>query len=606
MPALADTTVRLLGQEPLAGRIPTAEQLRIAGILDRAGFAYLEVSGGGVFDSAVRRGIESPWERIRALKARLSTPLGLALRGRFLVGSRPVDNDFIRRFIASAAANGIDVFRLHDPLNDVSNLREAADAVATAGGEFEAGIVYSPGRTGETDPLMEQARELPNLGAARVLLHDPTGSLQPHRARELVTGLREVTGLPVGIYCQGSVGNALAAALEAARAGAELIACAVYPIALTLHRVSGESLAEALAGLGLECDVDLSALWEASDFVDEHIGDEPVTPLAPRVAVRAARHDLPASLVATLDANLRTQLAGDRLDETIEELIRIRAEVGWPPLASPIGQVLGSQALLNVLAASRYAVVVDELRALVEGRLGTPPAPIDKAVQRAVALTADPDSEEDATAPGLQEVRAQAEGLASSEEELLLLGLFGDEAEPLLRTIRGRSSGDEALAAGGVDQARAERIRELVRIVQETGIGEVTIEEGGMRVTVRRSDDRSGSVGPAETSLAVGDVAETEAPLGPSTNGLIRVEAPMVGTFYRAAEPGAPPFVEEGQPVGAGQTLCILEAMKLMNEVKSDVEAIVRAIHVENAEPVEFGQLLFELEPVIGRPLDAL
>ncbi len=606
MPALADTTVRLLGQEPLAGRIPTAEQLRIAGILDRAGFAYLEVSGGGVFDSAVRRGIESPWERIRALKARLSTPLGLALRGRFLVGSRPVDNDFIRRFIASAAANGIDVFRLHDPLNDVSNLREAADAVATAGGEFEAGLVYSPGRTGETDPLMEQARELPNLGAARVLLHDPTGSLQPHRARELVTGLREVTGLPVGIYCQGSVGNALAAALEAARAGAELIACAVYPIALTLHRVSGESLAEALAGLGLECDVDLSALWEASDFVDEHIGDEPVTPLAPRVAVRAARHDLPASLVATLDANLRTQLAGDRLDETIEELIRIRAEVGWPPLASPIGQVLGSQALLNVLAASRYAVVVDELRALVEGRLGTPPAPIDKAVQRAVALTADPDSEENATVPGLQEVRAQAEGLASSEEELLLLGLFGDEAEPLLRTIRGRSSGDEALAAGGVDQARAERIRELVRIVQETGIGEVTIEEGGMRVSVRRGDDRSGSVGPAETPLAVGDLAETEAPLAPSTNGLIRIEAPMVGTFYRAPEPGAPPFVEEGQPIGAGQTLCILEAMKLMNEVKSDVEAIVRAIHVENAEPVEFGQLLFELEPVVGRPLDAL
>jgi oxaloacetate decarboxylase (Na+ extruding) subunit alpha len=261
--------------------------------------------------------------------------------------------------------------------------------------------------------------------------------------------------------------------------------------------------------------------------------------------------------------------------------------------------------LLNVLAASRYAVVVDELRALVEGRLGTPPAPINKAVQRAVALTADPDSEEDATALGLQEVRAQAEGLASSEEELLLLGLFGEEAEALLRTIRGRSSGDEALVGGGVDQARAERIRELVRIVQETGIGEVTIEEAGMRVSVRRSDDRSAAVGAAEP-LAVGDVSETEIPVEPSTNGLIRVEAPMVGTFYRAPEPGAPPFVEEGQPFGAGQTLCILEAMKLMNEVKSDVEGIVRAIHVENEQPVEFGQLLFELEPVVGRPLDAL
>jgi oxaloacetate decarboxylase alpha subunit len=602
MPALADTTIRLLGQDPLAGLMPTADQLRVAEVLDGAGFAYLEVSGGGCFDSAVRRGVESPWERIRALKARTTTPLGLALRGRFLVGSRPVDEDFVRRFIASAAANGIEVFRLHDPLNDVSNLRQAAEAVAKAGGEFEAGLVYSPGRTGETAPLIEQARELPELGAARVLLHDPTGSLQPHRARELVTGLRESTGLPVGIYCQGSAGNALAAALEAARAGAELIACAVYPLALSLHRVSGEALAEALIGLGLDCDVDVAALWAASDLVDEHIGDEPVTPLAPRIAVRAAEHDLPAGLVAALDANLRAQTAGDRLDEVLAELQRIREEVGWPPLASPIGQVLGSQALLNVLAASRYSVVVDELRVLVEGRLGTPPAPVDPTIVRAVALTADPDSEKE-TVPLLNELRAEAEGLAASEEELLLLGLFGDDAEPLLRTIRGRSTGEERLGAGGVDQARAERIRELVRIVQESGIGEVTIEEGGMRVSVRRSDEGAGPESPAGL-LAADELEPT--PVAPATNGLVRVEAPMVGTFYRAPQPGAPPFVEEGQPVVPGQTLCVLEAMKLMNEVKAEVEGIVRAIHVENAAPVEYGQLLFELEPVNGRPLDAL
>jgi oxaloacetate decarboxylase alpha subunit len=602
MPALADTTIRLLGQDPLAGLMPTADQLRVAETLDKAGFAYLEVSGGGCFESAVRRGIESPWERIRALKARTSTPLGLALRGRLLVGSRPVDEDFIRRFIASAAENGIDVFRLHDPLNDVSNLRQAAEAVATAGGDFEAGLVYSPGRTGETEPLIEQARELPELGAVRVLLHDPTGSLQPHRARELVTGLRESTGLPVGIYCQGSAGNALAAALEAARAGADLIACAIYPLALTLHRVSGEALAEALDGLGLECDVDVALLWQASDLVDEQIGDEPVTPLAPRIAVRAAEHDLPAALVAALDANLRTQSAGDRLDEVLAELGRVREEVGWPPLASPIGQVLGSQALLNVLSASRYSVVVDELRQLVEGRLGTPPAPVDPTIVRAVALTADPDLEED-TVPPLSELRTEAEGLASSEEELLLLGLFGDDAQPLLRTIRGRSTGEERLGAGGVDQVRAERIREVVRIVQESGIGEVTIEESGMRVSVRRSDDGGGAAAPA-AQLGAGEAEP--APVAPASNGLLRVEAPMVGTFYRAAQPGAPPFVEEGQPVASGQTLCILEAMKLMNEVKAEVEGIVRTIHVENAEPVEYGQLLFELEPVGARPLDAI
>jgi oxaloacetate decarboxylase (Na+ extruding) subunit alpha len=598
MPGLADTTIRLLGQDPLAGRLPTADQLRVAEILDRAGFSYLEVSGGGCFDSAVRRGIESPWERIRALKGRTKTPLGLALRGRFLVGSRPADDDFVRRFIASAAANGIDVFRLHDPLNDVSNLREAAAAVADAGAEFEAGLVYSPGRTGETTALVEQARELPSLGAARVLLNDPTGSLQPHRARELVTGLRDATGLPIGIYCQGAAGNALAAALEGARAGADLIACAVYPIALSLHRVSGEALSEALNGLGLECNVDVASLWTASDVVDEFIGDEPVMPLAPRIAVRAAEFDLPAGVVAALDTNLRAQGQADRLDEVIEELVRIREEVGWPPLASPIGQFLGSQALLNVLSASRYGVIVDEVRALVDGKLGTPPGPVDPSVRRAAALTSDPESEE-AAAPPLDEVRAQAGDIAASEEELLLLGLFGDRAEPLLRTIRSRSTGEERLGAGGVDQARAERIREIVRIVQESGIGEVTIEEAGMRVSVRQTEEVPPSTEPVVPRLAD---EEDVIPGAASANGLVRVEAPMVGTFYRAAAPGAAPFVEEGTPVALGQTLCILEAMKLMNEVKSDVEGIVRAIHVENAQPVEFGQLLFELEPVNGLP----
>jgi len=603
VPALVDTTIRLLGQEPLAGRMPTAAVLRLAEILDGAGFDLLEISGGGDFDSAVRRGVESPWERIRALKARTKTPLGMALRGRFLVGSHPVDGDFVRRFVASAAENGIDVFRLHDPLNDVSNLRDAAEAIEAAGREFDAGLVYSSGKTGETDSLVEQARKLSELGAARVVLHDPTGSLQPHRVQELVGRVGEASGLPVGVYCQGAAGNALAAALEAARAGAELIACAVYPVALTLHRVSGEALAQALAGLGLECSVDVQALWRAADLIDEHIGDEPVTPLAPRIAVRAAEHSLPAGLVAAIDMHLRAHAAGDRIDEVLDELERIRAEAGAPPLAAPISQILASQALLHVLSARRYQTVVDELRALVEGSYGKPPGPVDPTVLRAVELLSDGEADEPEEV-ALSDLRKEAAGLASSEEELLLIGLFGEQAEALLRTIRARGEGAETLAGGAVDQARAERIREIVRIVQDTGVGEVTIEEDDLRVTVRRTDDRRELPVPSAGSLEV-EEPELE-PVAPRSDGLVRVEAPMVGTFYRSPQPGAPPFVKEGEPVGAGQTLCILEAMKLMNEVKSDLDAIVRAVHVENAQPVEFGQLLFELEPLNGRPLDAL
>jgi oxaloacetate decarboxylase (Na+ extruding) subunit alpha len=586
--------------------MPAADLLRLAELLDGAGFAYLEVSGGGVFDTAVRRGVESPWERIRALKTRTKTPLGMALRGRFLVGSRPVGGDFARRFVASAAESGIDVFRLEDPLNDVSNLREAGEAIVSADREFEAGLIYSPGKGGETKPLVEQAKRLPELGAARVLLHDPSGALEPHRAHELVVALAEGSGLPVGLYCQGAAGSGLASALEAARAGADLIACAVYPIALTLHRVSGEAAASALAGSGMDSGVDIETLWQAAEIVDEFIGDDPVTPLAPHIAVRAAQHELPAGLVAAIDTRLRAHGAHDRLDDVLEELAVIRSEAGSPPVAAPIGQILASQAIVHVLSASRYQTVVDELRALLDGRFGTPPGPIDPTVQRAVSLVSQGVGAEE-PAPDLDEIREDAAGLAASEEELLLLALFGEEAEPLLHAIRDRSSGEDSLLGGGVDQTRAERIREIVRIVQETGIAEIAVEEEGTRVSVRRTEERV----PLEAAEPLSSIAEPEVPAAepaaePATDGAIRVDAPMVGTFYRAAQPGAPPFVEEGDAVAPGQTLCILEAMKLMNEVKSDIEGVVRTIHVQNGQAVEYGQALFDLEPLLARPLDAL
>ncbi len=599
VPQLYDTTIRLLSQEPLAGVVPTGEVLRIAEVLDKAGFGCLEVSGGGVFDAAVRRGVESPWERIRAIDARTTTPLGIALRGRFLVGSKPVSPDIVRRFVSCAAENGIHVFRLHDPLNDVSNLREAGEAIVGAGRELHVGLVYSPGRTDEADALVEQAGRLGDLGATRVLLNDPTGALLPHVTQDLVVRLGEASGLPVGLYVQAAGGTALANALVATRVGADVIATAVYPLALALHRISGESLAEALHGLGRDTGVDVARLWEASDVVDEHIGDEPLAPLAPRIAVRAAEFDLPAGLVAALDVHLRAHAAADRLLDTLNEVVRIREESGWPPLAAPIGQILGSQALLNVLSARRYGTVLDEFRQLVTGAYGVPPAPIEPSVRRAVELLAGDVRSIDEDPPSAEDVREAADGLASSEEDLVLLAMFGDEAETLLQTIRKRHSREASLLVGDVDAQRAERIRELVKIVQESGVGEIEIEDEGMRVSVRRADE------PSAVPLTIAGepiAADYEAVAGPAvTLGTVRVESPMVGVFYRASQPGAPPYVELGDVVSAGQTLCVLEAMKLFNELKAETDGRIRAIHVDNAQAVEFGTLLFELDP-IGAP----
>jgi oxaloacetate decarboxylase alpha subunit len=600
VPKLVDTTIRLLSQEPLAGRLPTAEVLRVAEILDQAGFACLEISGGGVFDATVKRRVESPWERIRGIKARVSTPLGIALRGRFLVGSRPVSGDIVGRFVGCAAENGIEVFRLHDPLNDVSNLREAGAAITSAGGAFHAGLVYSPGRTGETDMLVEQARKLPDLGATRVIVNDPTGALVPHRAQELVGRLHEASGLPVGFYVQGAAGMGLASALAAVEAGADLVATAVYPLALTLHRVAGESLAESLEGLGHATGLDTARLWEAADVIDEHIGDEPVASVAPRIAVRAAEFDLPAGLVAALEVHLRANTAADRLLEVLEEVLRVRAEAGWPPLAAPIGQILASQALLHVLEAKRYGTVVDQFRALVQGGYGTTPEPVDPTVERAVQLLAPRAALAD-DPPTAEEVRERAEGLAASEEELVLIAMFGHDAEELLGRIRARHSQETLLVAEDADAERAERIRELVKIVEESGVGEIEIEDEGMRVSVRRADEPG--LAPA---TAVATTTQTEAVTAtiepPAGDGVVRVESPMVGVFYRAPNPGAPAFVDVGDPIEPGQTLCLLEAMKLFNELKAETSGIVRAIHVENAQPVEYGQLLFELEPALAPP----
>jgi oxaloacetate decarboxylase alpha subunit len=599
VPQLFDTTVRLLSQEPLAGRVPTGDVLRVAELLDGAGFACLEVSGGGVFDASVRRGVESPWERIRAIDARTTTPLGLALRGRFLVGSKPVSQDIVRRFVASAADNGIDVFRLHDPLNDVSNLREAGEAIVGAGKELHVGLVYSPGGPGEVDALVERAGRLAELGASRVLLNDPTGGLLPHVTQELVERLGEASGLPVGLYIQAAGGTALANALVATRVGADVVATTVYPLALTLHRIAGESLVEALEGLGRPTGVDVARLWEAADVVDEHLGDEPLAPLAPRIAVRAAEYDLPAGLVAALDAQLRAHAAGDRLLDTLAEVVRIREESGRPPLAAPIGQILGSQAFLNVLSAHRYRTVLDEFRQLVTGAYGTPPAEIEPSVRRAVVLLGGdaPSLEDDP--PSADDVREAAEGLASSEEDLVLLAMFGDEAETLLRTIRQRHSREASLLAGDVDALRGERIRELVRIVQESGVGEIEIEDAGMRVSVRRADEPGAVPAPAAGGVAVAPAVDEIT----VTAETVRVESPMPGVFYRAPQPGAPPFVEVGDVVAAGQTLCVVEAMKLFNELTADLDGRVRAIHADNGQPVEFGTLLFELDPVGGPPV---
>jgi oxaloacetate decarboxylase alpha subunit len=253
-----------------------------------------------------------------------------------------------------------------------------------------------------------------------------------------------------------------------------------------------------------------------------------------------------------------------------------------------------------VLEAKRYGTVVDQFRALVQGGYGTTPEPVDPTVERAVQLLAPRAALADEP-PTAEEVRERAEGLAASEEELVLIAMFGRDAEELLGKIRARHSQETLLVAEDADAERAERIRELVKIVEESGVGEIEIEDEGMRVSVRRADEPGQAPSTAMAAASPGETA-TATVEPPAGDGVIRVESPMVGVFYRAPNPGAPAFVDVGDPIEPGQTLCLLEAMKLFNELKAEAAGTVRAIHVENAQPVEYGQLLFEIEPALAPP----
>ena len=588
MARLVDTTLRILAQEPMAGRVPASMQYEACELLDSAGFHVLEVTGGGCFHSAIQRGVESPWERIRNLKRRaVHTPLGMALRGRFLVGNQLAEQDLIRRFVDSAAESGIAVFRMHDPMNDPEDLVGPVEAVRETGARLHLGLVYDNLPGGE-ERMLARAPALAALGADRLLLLDPSGGLDPSRTGALITQLRDAAGIPVGLYPQGPGGTSLAVALEAARAGADPIAVATYSLAVAGHRTSSELLSQAIDGLGLESGVDQGVLWEVAEMLDRALFADTTLPppLSAHVSLLAALKGVPAGLVAGVDARLEGIGARDRLSEVLDEVQRVREDLGSPPTGSPLGEVIARQAIDHVLDGRRWHAIDDEMRALVRGEWGQTPEAIAPAVVELAAggeLVAP-------TPAGIATARAEVGELATSEEELCLVALFGEDAVPLLERLRGRHTS----IATGVTNEEEDRIRGLVDLLEETGLGELEIEENGTRISLRQQAPAPQVVAAAPIAAAPAADAAPAAPSG------AHVTSPMVGTFYRSPGPGEPAFVEEGQQVEVGQVLCILEAMKLFNEFKAEQPGTIRRILVEDGSPVEFGQPLFELDPSGG------
>jgi oxaloacetate decarboxylase alpha subunit len=594
----------------------TEEMLPIAPLMDEIGFWSVEMWGGATFDVCLRYLQEDPWERLKKLKERFkNTKLQMLLRGQNLVGYRHYPDDIVRRFVRKAAENGISVFRIFDALNDIRNIEIAVDEAKKAGAIVEGTIVYTISPIHTEEHYAETARKLLDLEVDTICIKDMAGILKPRETVKLVNIIRSLTDKPIHLHCHYIGGMAPMNYVEGIENGANIIDTASFPLAFGSSQPATEVIVAALQGTPYDTGLDLEKLYEIAEYFEEvrkrRGFKRGQTSL---VHMRIFSHQIPGGMISNLYSQLEQQRAVDRIDEVLKEVPRVRAEVGYPPLVTPLSQIVGTQAVLNVLTGKRWSVITREMRDYIKGLYGKPPGEISKDVIKKVLNN---DDEIIDVRPGalltktFEDYKAEIGDLAESEEDVLSYAMFPNEARAFFEERKRYQEERYQVKIASNEEVvdvNFEDLKKLIELVETKDIAEVVIEKDGMKVAVRKKV----SVGldyevKTETVKSVPEAAQdagTGISKGESKN--VRpdtwkeIKSSMVGTFYRAPAPDAPPYVEVGSAVKPGDVLCIIEAMKMFNEIVAEEAGVIREICVENAQPVEYGQVLFYYEPLSG------
>jgi oxaloacetate decarboxylase alpha subunit len=622
---IMDTTIRDGQQSLWATRMQIGDMLPILPQMDRVGYWAIEAWGGATFDTCLRFLDENPWERLRSIKAKTpNTPLSMLSRGQNLVGYKHYSHDICDRFIDVAHRNGIEVFRVFDALNDIRNVIDNAEAIKKHGGLFEGAISYTMSPVHTLDSYLEYGQALKDLGADSLCIKDMAGMLTPYRTERMVKAFNAEIGLPIHIHCHYVGGMAPANIIKAAEAGASIADTASAPLAFGNSHPAVEMIVAALQESRYDTGLDLELLFEIAEYWEEvRKRGHYKRGVSSLIHMQVYSHQVPGGMMSNLVSQLEIQNAKDRLPEVMKEIPKVRAEVGYPPLVTPMSQIVGTQAVFNVLTGKRWSVVSKEMKDYICGYYGKAPGPIDKEIMKKVV--GDSQILPPGVAPGslvtttYEEVRDEIGDLAKTEEDVLMYALFPNEARTYLSKHRTSEKVDflleeESSGTKEEDYVDINQIRELVRVAEESGVGEIIVEEEGTRIAVRMP----GSVPSENTQVAVAAPSFEPAPTAPAAaessapaagasdrpSHWLPVIAPMVGTFYAAPAPGEPPFVSVGDEVAANQTLCIVEAMKLMNEIPAEEMGTIREACLEDATPVEYGTVLFYLEP-LGVPAPA-
>ncbi|MRS13159.1 MAG: acetyl-CoA carboxylase biotin carboxyl carrier protein [Actinobacteria bacterium] len=619
--SIMDTTLRDAHQSLWATRMELGDMLPILPKMDSVGYWSLEVWGGATFDAALRFLDENPWDRLRIIKQHCpKTPLQMLLRGQNLVGYRHYSDEIVERFVKASHRNGIDIFRVFDALNDIRNVEPAARAIKESGAHFEGAISYTVSPVHTLDSYLTYAQQLKDLGADTICIKDMAGMLTPFRTEKMVRALKEEIGLPLHVHCHYIGGMAPMNYLKAAEAGADIIDTAVVALAFGNSQPAVEMIVAALKESEYDSGLDLDTLFQIAEYWEKVRQDKQlkrgVTSL---LHMEVFSHQVPGGMMSNLISQLELQHASARLPDVLTEIPKVRAEVGYPPLVTPMSQIVGTQAVINVLTGKRWSVVPQEMKDYLRGMYGKAPGPMDERIVERVLGDTPPLAPD--VRPGslvtstYDEMAAEIGDLARTEEDVLMYALFPNEAREFLQRHQSGAEGAVFMHSRDIDSAREDdavnlnQIRELVKLVEESDVTEIVVEEGDARIVVRRggaSDEpvvaatnapSSGSGEAMPASPESPQVTDAPGAVGENPSTWKPVVAPMVGTFYSAPNPGAPPYVSVGDTVAEGQTLCILEAMKLMNEITAEEPGVIREVAVMNASPVEYGTVLFYYEP---------
>ncbi len=568
---LTDTTFRDSHQSLLATRMRMRDMAPIIEQMDGAGFFSLEVWGGATFDSCIRYLNEDPWERLRTFKKHMkNTPTQMLLRGQNLVGYKHYSDDIVEKFVEKSADNGVDIFRIFDALNDIRNMEVSIKTAKRKGAHVQGTICYTISPVHTIELFVEQAKKLEELDCDSFCIKDMAGLISPKEASDLVKALKEEISIPINLHSHCTSGMAPISYFAACEAGVDIIDTAMSPFAWGASQPPTESMIEALRGTSYDTGIDIKSLKEVTTFFKEvrKKYEGIIDPISETIDTDILLYQIPGGMLSNLVSQLKEQNAFDRYDDVLKETPKVKEDLGHPPLVTPSSQVVGIQAVMNVLVGERYKNVTKEVKDYVKGLYGKPPGPIKKEIVAKIIGEKEPTTVRpaDLIEPQYELMKKEAEKLGiTKEEDILTYALFPAIAPKFLK--------------GELKEEPLKPPASESKAVPESAIPtEFKVEVDGEEFAVK--------VEPVGGYVEIGEIEKKEEIPEDVEGG---VTAPMQGMVLKIK-------VKTGQAVKKGDVIAVLEAMKMQNDIHAPADGAVREIFTAEGATVEKGAVLMVIK----------